>query len=150
MGKADMGNAWTALNTGNGREVDLVSLGCPHLSVMELREVARHLDGRKIRSDKRLWVSCGYEMYNLARRMGYIETIERAGGLVLTGCCAGPLTPWDKLVDKVSVVATNSTRCAGYVNMVSGGKVKTRYASVEVCLNSIITGRWEDRERWLS
>lgn len=148
VGKPEMGMAWTSLNTAGSREPDLVTLGCPHLSITELRKVARHLDGRRILDSKRLWLSCGFEMYNLARRMGYIETIERAGGTVLTGCCAGPLTPWDKLVDPVAVVATNSTRAAGYINMVSGGRVKTRYGSVEACVNSIVTGRWEGRERW--
>ena len=150
VGRSEMGMAWASLNTTGASEPDLVTLGCPHLSITELREVARHLEGRRILDSKRLWVSCGFEMYNLAQRMGYIEVIERAGGTVLTGCCAGPLTPWDKLLDPVAVVATNSTRAAGYINMVSAGKVKVRYGSVEACVNSVVTGRWEGRERWAS
>lgn len=148
VGKAEMAMAWAALNTAGSREPDLVTLGCPHLSIMELREVARHLEGRRILDSKRLWISCGFEMYNLAKRMGYVETIEKAGGTVLTGCCAGPLTPWDHLVDPVGVVATNSTRAAGYVNMVTAGRVKVRYGSVEACINSIVTGKWQGLERW--
>ncbi|MBN9459927.1 MAG: aconitase X catalytic domain-containing protein [Burkholderiales bacterium] len=149
VGKHEMNLAWISLNTTESRDVDLVTLGCPHLSITELREVARLLEGRRVLDSKRLWISCGFEMYNLARRMGYIDTIERAGGTVLTGCCAGPLTPWDKLVDPVAVVGTNSARAAAYINMVSGGKVKTRYGSAADCIDSIVGGKWHGRERWV-
>ncbi|MEW6262563.1 MAG: aconitase X catalytic domain-containing protein [Thermodesulfobacteriota bacterium] len=150
VGPAEMNKAWAMVNTAGGDDVDLVALGCPHFSITEFKETAACLEGRKIKDGKRLWVSCGLDMYNIAARMGLVQIIEKAGGTVLTGCCGAPLTPWDQLVEPVKVVATNSTRAAGYVNGITRGQVKTKYGRVADCLDSIITGQWRDTGRWAS
>jgi len=41
----------------------------------------------------RLWVATSGHLRNLAQRMGYVEIIERAGGLVLADLCVAPAPP---------------------------------------------------------
>ncbi len=148
VGDKEMQAGWEIMNTATNDEVDLVTFGCPHFSITEFKELVAALNGRKIKEGKRLWVSCGLDMYNLANRMGLIKPIEDAGGIVLKGCCAGPLTPWFELENVPKVVATNSTRCASYITGGTAGAIKTRYGSVKECIDSIVEGRWVGKEGW--
>ena len=59
VGKKEMKQMWRKLNTTDSQDVDLVALGCPHLSVPEMQELASMLDGKKIKDGKRLWIGLG-------------------------------------------------------------------------------------------
>lgn len=72
------------LNTGT-QEPDLIVVGCPHSSINEVKQVAAELEERKLKSD--LWVLVSKPIEKLADRMGYTETIEQAGGQVLSDTC---------------------------------------------------------------
>jgi len=150
VGKKEIKEMWRKLNTTDSDDVDLVALGCPNLSIPELKELADQLEGKKVKEGKRLWLGMGDDMLNMATRMGLIEPIEKAGATILTGICNGPLTPWDKLEDKPKVVATDSVKGAHYINAGSGMAVKVRFGSTKDCVDSVITGKYVDTGRWLS
>ena len=144
----EMKEMWRKLNTTASNDVDLVMVGCPHLSIPEMQELASLLEGKKVKAGKRLWIGLGDEILTMATRMGLAEVIEKSGATILTGICNGPLTPWDKLEDKPKVVATNSVKDAHYIFAGSGMTVNVRYGSTEDCIHSVIKGKFEYTGRW--
>lgn len=103
----DILNAKKELNTVE--ETDFVCLGCPHYSLNELRELAEKLDGKKI--NKKLWVSTSSKVREEAERKGYVQKIEKAGGLVLADTCM-VVSP---LEEQFKSSATNSGKAAKYL-----------------------------------
>lgn len=150
VGSREMNEMWEKLNTTDSDDVDMVCLGCPHLSIPELKLVAAMLDGRKIKDGKRLFIGVGDDMLNIAKKMDLDKIIEASGAKILTGLCNGPLTPWDHMVSKPGIVATNSAKAAHYIYAGSGMSVNVRFGSTTDCINSMITGRFIDTGRWTS
>jgi len=150
VGEKEMKESWRKLNTTDSNDVDVVLMGCPHLSIPELRELAALLEGKKVKDEKRFFIGLGDDMLAIAQRMGLAQIIEASGAVILTGVCNGPLTPWDHMVDKPRVVATNSAKAAHYIYAGSGMTVNVRFGSTADCVNSMITGKFVDTARWAS
>ena len=134
------------LNTAKTSEVDLVHFGCPHCTLGEIMEISRLLSGKKIAKRTRLWVSTNESMYVIAKRMGLVDTIEEAGGLVVTDLCMMGF-PFGYMEDPPKVVASNSARAIHY--QITGGlamagqtPVDAFYGGTEQCINAAVTGRW--------
>lgn len=115
--------------------VDLVLIGCPHVTVEEARHIAKLLKGKKIANGKRLWLGLGDATYTLVKAMGDADIIEKAGGVFSHTCLA--TIPDSPLPENVKVVMTNSFKGAHYVNSLQQGKVKVMIGSLEECLGSL-------------
>lgn len=150
VGEKEMKETWAKLNTTESDDVDLVCLGCPHLSIPELKDLAAMLEGKRVKDGKRLFVGVGDDMLSMARKMDLDKIIEDSGAIILTGLCNGPLTPWDYMEDKPRVVATNSAKAAHYIYAGSGMTVNVRFGDTKDCVNSMITGKFVDTGRWAS
>lgn len=150
LGEKEMKEAWRKLNTTDSEDVDLVCLGCPHLSIPEIKALAGMLEGKKIKDGKRLFIGMGDDMLSIAKKMDLPGIIEASGATILTGICNGPLTPWDYMEDKPKVVATNSAKAAHYVYAGSGMTVDVRFGDTKDVINSVITGKFVDTGRWAS
>jgi len=103
---------------------DVITLGSPQLGVDDLSLLADMVHGKKFR--KRCLIFCARAAYEGARKLGYTEKIEKAGGEMLCDCCTC-LTP---LIDRNEVdnVITNSIKGAYYLNNSN---------KVGVCLKSL-------------
>ncbi|MCK4794442.1 MAG: DUF521 domain-containing protein, partial [Desulfobacteraceae bacterium] len=121
-----------------------------HLSIPELKELAALLEGKKVKAEKRLFIGVGDDMLSMAKKMELDRIIESSGATILTGVCNGPLTPWDQMLDKPKIVATNSAKAAHYIYAGSAMTVNVRFGSTEDCVNSMITGKFVDTGRWAS
>ncbi len=145
----DIKNGAEQLCGYESNDVEVVMMGCPHLTIRELREIAALLEGRKVSGNTRLFLATNEGVSELARRMGYLEIIEKAGGLVITDSCIA-VFPFAKMKTHVSRAATNSARCAHYLlrggaGEIVGGKVmQTYYGETARCIRAAITGTWED------
>jgi len=137
----DLRMVYDLLNTTQRRDVDLICLGCPHCTLEELHEVAYLLEGKRIHENVGLWFCTSRWFKDLADRLGYRETIERAGGFILADICAGPSAPFNYLKKGISVVATNSVKTAFYAPGTS--KVDVRFGDTKSCIEAAIHGRWE-------
>ncbi len=117
------------------RKIDLVTIGCPHASLTEIEQVADYLRGKRLAT--RLWVTTGEITRQAATELGYVQTIEAAGGEVVADTCAvvAPMRMLD-----VRTMATNAGKMACYAPMHSG--VKMRFGDVDRCLDAAITGKW--------
>jgi len=100
------------LNTGRVEQVDLVTFGCPHASLEEVREIAGLLDGKKIRAGVKLWVCTSRAVKELAENLGYVATIAAAGGNVVADTCM-VVAPIEAMGARTT--ATNSGKAAKYL-----------------------------------
>jgi hypothetical protein len=119
------------------RQIDLVTVGCPHASLSEIRQIAEAVQGRHLATQ--LWVTTARITRDRAREAGWVEAIEAAGGQVVADTCA-VVAPVRTL--GITSMATNAGKMACYAPAHS--KVKMRYGSLEQCVQAALTGRWND------
>jgi predicted aconitase len=119
VGKKEFREAWESLHTAKKDDVEVIFFGCPHLSILETGEIARLLEGKKIADGVRLFVSIAEQVYTLAKRIGYVDIIENAGGLVVTDICIQGF-PYPQLEVPANTAATNSARAASYLSGKAG------------------------------
>ena len=120
------------------RQIDLVTVGCPHASLTEIEQVADHLRGKRLAT--RLWVTTGEITRQAAAELGYVQAIEAAGGEVVADTCA-VVAPMRML--NIRSMATNAGKMACYAPMHSG--VRMRFGDLEQCLDAAVTGEWRER-----
>lgn len=94
------------LNTFRGARPEVVCIGCPHCSVEELKKIARALKGKKVERDIKLLIFTSRMTKALALDMGIIETIEGAGGSIITDTC------WKFVPIKDKTLMTDSVKMA--------------------------------------
>jgi predicted aconitase len=139
VGPKDMQSSFQKLTTTQKEEVDLVCFSCPHCSIPQMREIASLLQGKKVHTNTRLWVATSGHLRTMAQRMGFVEIIERAGGLVLTDLCVAPGAPFH-LVPGVKTVAINSARGAYFIP--GACNVEVIFGDTKDCIQAAVTGIW--------
>jgi hypothetical protein len=113
---------------------DLVAFGVPHLSVNELGELARLLEGRRLRRGTRMYAYTSSQAYDMAERTGISETIERAGARISHSTDA-EISPLKAL--GFNTVLTNSAKLAEIVS--SEGEIKVGYAPQKEIIDRVTT-----------
>jgi len=114
---------------GPDEPVDMVTLGCPLLSVDELEDLHRRMHGRKVRDGMHFWVYIAKDTCAAAKGLGLVEPLERSGVWLSTGTCAtvSSVDTWG-----FSHVMTNSAKCALVVPSEHG--VRMTYAGTDACI----------------
>jgi predicted aconitase len=124
---------------GRDTQVDYVIVGCPHYTIEQIWEAACLLEGRKINENCALWIFTPHAIKSLADRNGYTETIEKAGGLILTDSCSA----MSRAVPKgTRVVAMDSVKQAHYLPAILG--VQAWFGTTAQCIEAACTGRWRN------
>jgi len=100
------------LNTGRAEELDMVTFGCPHASLNEVKDVASLLAGKRIRDGVTLWVCTSRAVKDLSEKLGYVATVEAAGGHVVADTCM-VVAPIEQMGHRVT--ATSSGKAAKYL-----------------------------------
>lgn len=135
--------AFAALNSPV-ETIDFVSIGCPHASLIEIAQVARLLEGKRLRAP--LWVTTARQTRAEAEKQGLVKIIEEAGGYVVADTCmvVAPLESL-QLPDGRSIksIATNSAKAAFYAPSYHG--VSVRFGSLAQCIEASLTGKWTGR-----
>ena len=108
VGKKDIKATYEKLNTGE--EPDIVILGCPHASLREISALADKLEGKKLK--KPIWICTSRVMKEAADRMGFVNTIEKAGGRVVADTCM-VVSPIEDM--GFGVTGCNSGKAANYL-----------------------------------
>ena len=132
---------YDSLNS-NGRDpnVDYVMLGCPHASIDQFRDVARLLDGKKIKTH--LWMFTSRAVKTVADISGFTKKIEDAGGIVMTDTCSAIARAVPK---GTKVVALDSAKQTHYLPAMVG--IEAWFGTTEDCINAALTGRWSGELR---
>ena len=115
-------------------KIDFVQLGCPHYTLSQIAGVAALLGDRKLHKGVTFWVCTSATAKILADRIGYTETIEKAGGqLVVDTCIDEPC--WIAYKQKIGM--TDSPKCAYYRRFKD-----VIVGRVEDCVDAAVKGRW--------
>jgi len=114
----DLEAARDSLNVADPLEVDFVSLGCPHLSIGEIAQIAELLDGKRV--VKEFWITTARPTKQIADRMGYTATIEASGAkfAVDTCCVVAPIK------GRFCALATDSAKACYYAAGKNGFKTR--------------------------
>jgi predicted aconitase len=135
-GPAERRETYEKLNSqGSSSDVDFVLLGCPHASLDQIARAARALDGRTLKAE--LWIMTPRALRAVADRSGYTETIQRAGGRVLTDSCPAMSK---SAPEGTRVFATDSAKQAHYLPAILG--IEAWFGTLEECVDAAVTGVW--------
>jgi len=103
-------------------EGDAIVFGCPQMTIEELYELSKMIDGRHFR--KKCIVFCSSKLYDVAHNRGYVQVIEGAGGTFVRDACAD-FTPLISALN-VDSVETDSCKGAHYMRKVHGVKISLK------------------------
>jgi predicted aconitase len=93
-----------------GEKPQLVTLGCPHASLDEIKQVAGMVAKRKPTCE--FWVCTARKIKEESDKLGYTKTIEAAGGRVVADTCM-VVCPLERM--GYNVTGTNSGKAAKYL-----------------------------------
>ena len=111
----------------------------PQLSILEMQQLARLLDGRRVHDGTALLVATSPEIRHGAERMGYTQAIERAGGIVLEGVCFYQMHA--RVLAEANGWRTLMTNSAKLVNIIAGYGYEPLLAPMERCVEAALAGR---------
>jgi hypothetical protein len=94
----------------SGMKPDLVTIGCPHASLKEIKEVAELVAKRTPTCE--FWVCTSRKAKEEAYALGYGKAISAAGGRIVADTCM-VVCPLEKM--GYSVTGTNSGKAAAYL-----------------------------------
>ena len=83
INEEDINNARDFLNDES--EPDFISIGCPHCSLNEIKEISRLLKGKKVNTD--LWIITSKQIKNLSDGAGYTKIIEESRAKIFCDTC---------------------------------------------------------------
>lgn len=141
FGPAERREAYETLNDqGASEDVDFILLGCPHASLDQAAEIARLIEGNTLHEGTELWVMMPRALRHMADRSGYSQTIQKAGGLVLTDSCPAMsrVAP-----EGTRVFATDSAKQAHYLPAILG--IEAWFGTTRECVEAALTGKWKGR-----
>jgi len=133
--KKDVQDIRDMFTNAGANEVKLAVFGCPHLTIMELQELASLLEGRRMTEGAQLMVGVSNMTYALAKEAGYVDTIEKVG-TIITNCCVSGQNPLVHIIG-VDAVATNSARGARFFQTQTAGRCRTYYGDMKDCVNLV-------------
>lgn len=114
------------------QDVDLITLGCPHMSIDELEEVAEFLRGKRKRADAPdLWLCTSKEVRKRAPEA--VKIIEEFGKVLVDTCMV--VAPIDEVA---SITATNSGKAATYLPLDAFCGQKVLYRNTPMLLSLMV------------
>lgn len=76
-------NSYKYVDKGNS----IVVFSGPQQSIFEMKQLAELFEGRHVAPTMQVFVTTNRAVYNDAKSIGYIDTLERAGVVILQGVC---------------------------------------------------------------
>ena len=120
-------------------ELDVVVFAAPQLSIMEMQQLARLLDGKRLHDATALLVATSPEIRHAAQRAGIVTAIEGAGGVVLEGVCFYQMHA--RVLAETNGWRTLMTNSAKLVNIIAGYGYEPVLAPMARCVDAAIAGR---------
>jgi predicted aconitase len=123
ISQAELETTLAAMSDAVSEEVDFVSLGCPHLSIAEIAQLAQLLKGKTVK--KTFWITTARPVKQMADRIGYTKIIEQSGAIFTTDTCC-VVAP---IRGRFHALATDSAKACYYAY--SKNKMKTLIRSFD-------------------
>ena len=116
-------------------KIDFALFGCPHFTINQIKEVSDIIVGKKLKVE--LWIMTSSINRTLAKRMGYLDIIEKSGGHIVSDTCMDQPC-WHHLFGKKGI--TDSPKCAYYTKRRNMEFVIRRLSD---CVNAALKGEIE-------
>ncbi|MGB9719150.1 MAG: aconitase X, partial [Candidatus Anstonellales archaeon] len=100
------------------KKIELMTFGCPHASLQEIKKIAEKIKGKKLKC--RLWVCTARKIKEKADKLGLTKIIESAGGRIVADTCMVVSPIYEMGYRKT---ATNSAKSAKYLRDLCKQKV---------------------------
>lgn len=120
-------------------ELDVVVFAAPQLSIVELRDLAALLDGRKISKSTAMLIAVPPSVKIVADQSGLSETIEAAGAVILEGVCFYQMHARE--LAQANGWQTLMSNSAKLVNIVGGYGYEPVLGTMAHCVDAAIDGR---------
>lgn len=135
------------LCNASGEAVDMVVLGCPHVSVYQLQQIAGLLEGRRVKEGVLMEVLTSDAIKAVADRQGLTKTIEESGALLLSRTCPTcyPLGECMAASMGIRSMATDSSKMAHYA-AADSGRIPVYYGTTEQVIDAAVSGIWTAAE----
>ncbi len=114
IGKKELEDAKDSLNTTD--DVQLIALGCPHLTEKEIHEIASLLKGKKKKGDAEIWFCTSQEIRD--KCCSDVRILESFGPVLADTCMV--VSP---IEDTFSRTGTNSCKAGNYLPTLCSQKV---------------------------
>ena len=133
---ADLRAARREMESAPGTRLDLVAVGCPHLSLAEFGMLASLVRGQRRSPELRFLVTTNRLVRAQAEQAGYLRVLEAFGATVTVDTCilTTPMLPPD-----IRVLMTNSGKYAYYSPGLLG--LQVAFGTLDECVKSAIAGR---------
>jgi len=117
IGKREVESARNKFETG--KDPELIALGCPHLSVEEIRDLASRLRGKRRKGDAEVWFCTS--RCTAAKCPRELDVLSKFGHVVCDTCMV--VTP---IEERFKTTATNSGKACNYLPTLCSQKVVYR------------------------
>ena len=142
IGKREIEAAYEITCTATDSHIDYIMMGCPHLTMIELRELAEVLQGKKIKEGVKFIAVTTHSLLKVAEDMGYARAIKDAGVMLTSDMCIA-----FSGTQATGVIATNSIKAAFfYSGFSSKAKRSVWFGSTKDCAKAALSGKWERRK----
>ncbi len=91
-------------------DVDVIAVGCPHASIVEIQNLVSILNGKRSRVP--IWVFTSEAVKRIAERAGYLEKLEKLNVKIIADTCP-VVAPLEDL--GIKKMAVNSAKAAFYL-----------------------------------
>jgi hypothetical protein len=119
FGPREMKKTEESLSKAAPEEVNLVILGCPHLTIGEIRKYAVMLAGRTVKDHVEMWILTQHTIKKYAEDIGVADVIESTGARLVSNTCPSAI-PIDYYENRgLKAFATDSPKMA---YLLSGAK----------------------------
>lgn len=126
-------------------KIDMINVGCPHLSYAECLEMRNAFAGRKVHPDIEFWAYTNRANKKHMEECGLYEELRRCGVKIYTDGCpmASPFERWN-----FKGIMSNSGKFCAYCYSYSN--VKPIHGSLKDCVDTAVTGQLTRSEKlWL-
>jgi cis-L-3-hydroxyproline dehydratase len=144
LGEEDLQTAFEGICDHGSREIDFVSLGCPHYDIDQIKRAAEYLEGKKISPNVNFMIWTVYPLKAMADENGYTRIIEDAGGHIYTSSC--PSSIGEVFLKNYNGMVFDSLKQAGSIKSESDAAVFL--GDVYRCIDAAVSGRWDEEQRW--
>jgi predicted aconitase len=107
VGRDDLRAIYEMLRQAGEGEIQGAVLGCPLLTLQELKQIDGLLNGREVKVP--LWLYCDSMSLDAANRLGLVDKIEATGARLVHSSCPG-MAPRNPELVKGDVFATDSLK----------------------------------------
>ena len=120
-------------------DIDVVVFAAPQLSIFEIQDIVRILDGREVHKNTELLIATSPEIKSACDRFGFTSKLEGSGAILLSGVCFYQM--YARELSQANNWKTLASNSAKLINIIAGYGYEPFLATTEQCIEASISGK---------